>query len=75
MDQESREPGADSPDQPGSAGTVPPDVPAARQGEAAGTEPAGASAAAAVPAARTPDTAAGRGPGTEPGTQDETRGA
>ena len=58
MDEESREPGAASPGQPGQADTVPPaDVPAARQAEAAGAEPAGVSRSGAVPAARTADTA------------------
>jgi len=74
VDQESREPDATTPDQPGSAGTVPPDVPAARQPEAAGAELAEASAAV-VPAARTPDTEPDTErvtePGAEPGAPDE----
>jgi hypothetical protein len=67
LDEESRRPGKASGGQPGSPGqqgqadTAPPaDVPAARQGEAAGTDQAGATPAASVPAARTPDTAAGQ---------------
>jgi len=58
LDQESRDPDRASAAQPGSADTAPPaDVPAAREGEPAGTGTAGANPAAAVPAARTPGTA------------------